>query len=99
MDKLKKALAEKFAKYSNPQKQLRISPDLSKKYNLRKAKYSENDDRFLLCKLHEIGIDAENVYDRIKQKIQDRAHQDRALRRFKHRDSDIFRLESFSNQG
>ena len=95
IDKLKKALAEKIAKYSNPQKQLRISPDLSKKYNLRKAKYSENEDRFLLCKLNEIGIDAENVYDRIKQKIQDRAHQDRALRRFKHRDSDIFRLESF----
>ena len=71
-DKLKKALAEKFAKYSNPQKQLRISPDLSKKY-LRKhnTKYSENEDRFLLCKLNEIGIDAENVYDRIKQKIQD----------------------------
>ena len=92
MNELKKALAEKFAKYSNPQKQLRISPDLSKKY-LRKGntKYSENEDRFLLCKLNEIGIDAENVFDQIKQKVQDRANQDRALRRFKHRDSDFFR--------
>ena len=36
---------------------------------LKNKKYIEDEDRFLICKLHDIGMDTENVYDKIKQMI------------------------------
>ena len=36
---------------------------------LKTKKYIEDEDRFLVCKLNEIGMDNENVYDQIKQMI------------------------------
>ena len=36
---------------------------------LKTKKYIEDEDRFLVCKLNEIGMDNENVYDQIKQLI------------------------------
>ena len=36
---------------------------------LKNKKYIEDEDRFLVCKLNEIGMDTENVYDIIKQMI------------------------------
>ena len=36
---------------------------------LKTKKYIEDEDRFLVCKLNEIGMDCENVYDQIKQLI------------------------------
>ena len=33
---------------------------------LKNKKYIEDEDRFLICKLNEIGMDTENVYDMIK---------------------------------
>ena len=69
-NQLKKALAEKIAKYKNPKSQLYISPVLLKEYKMDKSKYTVTDDRFLLLKLNEIGMDTINVYDKIKQAIQ-----------------------------
>ena len=36
---------------------------------LKTKKYIEDEDRFLVCKLNEIGMDCDNVYDQIKQLI------------------------------
>ena len=69
-DQLKKALTDKVAKYKNPKAQLCISPDLFREYKLDISKYTVKDDRFLLLKLNEIGMDTVNVYDKIKQAIQ-----------------------------
>ena len=69
-DQLKKALAEKIAKYKNPKSQLYISPGLLKEYTMHMSKFTAKDDRFLLLKLNEIGMDTINVYDKIKKAIQ-----------------------------
>ena len=69
-DQLKKALAEKIAKYRNPKSQLYISPVLLREYTMHMSKYTVKEDRFLLSKLNEIGMDTINVYDKIKKAIQ-----------------------------
>ena len=69
-DQLKKALAEKIAKYKYPKSQLYISPSLLKEHTMHMSKYTVKEDRFLLSKLNEIGMDTINVYDKIKQAIQ-----------------------------
>ena len=69
-DQLKKALAEKIAMYGDPKKYLCISPVIRNKYRFNKTKFSEKEDRYILCKLYQIGMDTENVYDQIKQAIQ-----------------------------
>ena len=74
MDELKKALAAKIASYKYP-KLLRISSRLVEPYKLDWSKNSEKENRFLLLELNELGMDTENVYDKIKQSIQDLSNQ------------------------
>ncbi|NXR98306.1 SMCA5 regulator, partial [Oxylabes madagascariensis] len=50
--------------YKAPFHQLRIS------YGTNKGKnYTEEEDRFLICMLHKLGFDKENVYDELRQCI------------------------------
>jgi len=65
--RMKKALAQKVSNYQKPEIQLKISASFSSM--LKNKKYIEDEDRFLVCKLNEIGMDTENVYDIIKQMI------------------------------
>ena len=78
MDELKKALSAKIASYKYPKYQLRISPPLVEAYKLNKTLKNGccgKEDRFLILKLNEFGMDTENVYDKIKQSIQDLSNQ------------------------
>uniref|UniRef100_A0A915MIE9 Uncharacterized protein n=1 Tax=Meloidogyne javanica TaxID=6303 RepID=A0A915MIE9_MELJA len=61
---IKQALEAKIIKYKAPQHQLRINYGGSKCKN-----YTEEEDRFLLFHLYELGFDNENVYDELRQKI------------------------------
>ncbi|CAG2240145.1 ISWI [Mytilus edulis] len=55
---IKRALDCKLARYRAPFHQLRIQ------YGTNKGKnYTEEEDRFLICMLHKLGFDKENVYD------------------------------------
>ncbi|XP_048400125.1 probable global transcription activator SNF2L1 isoform X3 [Stegostoma tigrinum] len=59
---IKKALDAKMARYKAPFHQLRIQ------YGTNKGKnYTEEEDRFLICMLHKMGFDKENVYDELRQ--------------------------------
>ncbi|VDK59401.1 unnamed protein product, partial [Anisakis simplex] len=59
---IKKALDEKIAKYKAPFHQLRIQ------YGTNKGKnYTEEEDRFMVCQLHKLGFDKDNVYDELRQ--------------------------------
>ncbi|UYV62642.1 SMARCA5 [Cordylochernes scorpioides] len=61
---IKKALDAKMARYRAPFHQLRIS------YGTNKGKnYTEEEDRFLVCMLHKLGFDKENVYDELRAAI------------------------------
>ncbi|KAJ1073700.1 hypothetical protein K5549_006938 [Capra hircus] len=61
---IKKALDTKIGRYKAPFHQLRIS------YGTNKGKnYTEEEDRFLICMLHKLGFDKENVYDELRQCI------------------------------
>ena len=93
MDELKKALAAKIASYKYP-KLLRISSRLVEPYKLDWSKNSEKENRFLLLELNELGMDTENVYDKIKQSIQDLSNQKlpiNSIHRFGSSDHDVFR--------
>ncbi|XP_013135017.1 PREDICTED: chromatin-remodeling complex ATPase chain Iswi isoform X2 [Papilio polytes] len=58
---IKKALDAKMARYRAPFHQLRIS------YGTNKGKnYVEEEDRFLVCMLHKLGFDKENVYEELR---------------------------------
>ena len=58
---IKKALDAKMARYKAPFFQLRIQ------YGTNKGKnYTEEEDRFLICFLHKLGFDKENVYDELR---------------------------------
>lgn len=59
---IKKALDMKVARYKAPFHQLRIQYGTSKGKN-----YSEEEDRFLICMLHKMGFDKENVYEELRQ--------------------------------
>ncbi|CAF2685735.1 unnamed protein product [Rotaria sp. Silwood2] len=53
-----------MARYKAPFHQLRIQ------YNTNKGKnYTEEEDRFLLCMLHKLGFDKENVYEELRYAI------------------------------
>lgn len=53
-----------IGRYKAPFHQLRIS------YGTNKGKnYTEEEDRFLICMLHKLGFDKENVYDELRQCI------------------------------
>ncbi|KAK0042721.1 SWI/SNF-related matrix-associated actin-dependent regulator of chromatin subfamily A member 5-like [Biomphalaria glabrata] len=61
---IKKALDAKMSRYRAPFHQLRIQ------YGTNKGKnYTEEEDRFLVCMLHKLGFDKENVYDELRQAV------------------------------
>ena len=51
-----------IARYKAPFHQLRIQYGTSKGKN-----YTEEEDRFLICMLHKMGFDRENVYEELRQ--------------------------------
>ncbi|KAG9096339.1 hypothetical protein FRC06_008763 [Ceratobasidium sp. 370] len=57
-------LRRKVAAYNFPMQELHLN------YNQTKGKiYSEEEDRYLLCRLNHYGLGAEDVYERIKKDI------------------------------
>ncbi|KAG5883525.1 hypothetical protein JTB14_019292 [Gonioctena quinquepunctata] len=61
---IKRALDAKMARYRAPFHQLRIS------YGTNKGKnYMEEEDRFLVCMLHKLGFDRENVYEELRAAV------------------------------
>merc|ERR1711981_818389 len=61
---IKKALDAKIARYRAPFHQLRIA------YGTNKGKnYTEEEDRFLVCMLHKLGFDKENVYEELRAAV------------------------------
>merc|ERR1712113_767197 len=61
---IKKALDAKIARYKAPFHQLRIA------YGTNKGKnYTEEEDRFLVCMLHKLGFDKENVYEELRAAV------------------------------
>jgi len=53
-----------MARYRAPFHQLRIQ------YGTNKGKnYTEEEDRFLVCMLHKLGFDRENVYDELRTAV------------------------------
>ncbi|KAI6229821.1 hypothetical protein M3Y99_01129900 [Aphelenchoides fujianensis] len=60
----KRALDLKVSRYTAPFHQLQLH------YGGQKCKnFTEDEDRFLICKLHELGFDGENVYEELRQAI------------------------------
>lgn len=55
-------LNTQIARYKAPFHQLRIQYGTSKGKN-----YTEEEDRFLICMLHKMGFDRENVYEELRQ--------------------------------
>merc|ERR1712119_116775 len=61
---IKKSLDAKIARYKAPFHQLRIA------YGTNKGKnYTEEEDRFLVCMLHKLGFDKENVYEDLRAAV------------------------------
>jgi hypothetical protein len=61
---IKKALDTKMTRYKAPFFQLKIQ------YGSNKGKnYTEEEDRFLVCFLHKLGFDKENVYDELRYAV------------------------------
>jgi len=61
---IKRALDVKMARYKAPFFQLKIA------YGTNKGKnYTEEEDRFLVCFLHKLGFDKENVYDELRYAV------------------------------
>ncbi|XP_058459668.1 chromatin-remodeling complex ATPase chain Iswi [Malaya genurostris] len=61
---IKKSLDGKMSRYRAPFHQLRIS------YGNNKGKnYTEEEDRFLVCMLHKLGFDKENVYEELRTAV------------------------------
>merc|ERR1719429_280164 len=61
---IRKALDAKIARYRAPFHQLRIA------YGTNKGKnYTEEVDRFLVCMLHKLGFDKENVYEELRAEV------------------------------
>lgn len=53
-----------MARYRAPFHQLRLS------YGNNKGKnYTEEEDRFLVCMLHKLGFDKENVYEDLRSAV------------------------------
>merc|ERR1711994_463717 len=64
MGSIKRALVAKMCRYRAPFHQLRIQ------YGTNKGKnYTEEEDRFLVCMLHKLGFDRENVYDELRTSV------------------------------
>merc|ERR1712241_710843 len=61
---IRKALDAKIARYRAPFHQLRIA------YGTNMGKnYTEEEDRFLVCMLHKLGFDKENVYEELRAAV------------------------------
>ncbi len=61
---IRRALDAKIARYRAPFHQLRIA------YGTNKGKnYTEEEDRFVVCMLHKLGFDKENVYDELRAAV------------------------------
>lgn len=61
---IKRALDAKISRYRAPFHQLRIQ------YGTNKGKnYTEEEDRFLICMLHQLGFDRDMVYEELKAAI------------------------------
>merc|ERR1739838_354455 len=61
---IKKALDAKIARYRAPFHQLRIQ------YGTNKGKnYTEEEDRFLICMLHRLGLERESAYDELRDAV------------------------------
>jgi len=61
---IKKALDAKIARYRAPFHQLRIQ------YGTNKGKnYTEEEDRFLICMLHRLGLERESAYDELRNAV------------------------------
>lgn len=61
---IKKALDSKMCRYRAPFHQLRLA------YGNNKGKnYTEEEDRFLVCMLHKLGFDKENVYEELRTAV------------------------------
>jgi hypothetical protein len=61
---IRKALDAKIARYRAPFHQLRIA------YGTNKGKnYTEEEDRFLVCMLHKLGFDKENVHEELRSTV------------------------------
>lgn len=53
-----------MSRYRAPFHQLRLQ------YGTNKGKnYTEEEDRFLVCMLHKLGFDKENVYDELRTSV------------------------------
>ncbi|KAJ9582248.1 hypothetical protein L9F63_003377 [Diploptera punctata] len=60
----RRASIKKMARYRAPFHQLRIA------YGTNKGKnYTEEEDRFLVCMLHKLGFDKENVYEELRAAV------------------------------
>ncbi|KAH9422040.1 SWI/SNF- matrix-associated actin-dependent regulator of chromatin sub A member 5 [Dermatophagoides pteronyssinus] len=63
---IKRAIEMKMQRYSAPFHQLRIN------YGANKGKnYIEEEDRYLICMLHKLGVDREQVYEDLKLAIRE----------------------------
>lgn len=60
----KRVLAAKCGQYNYPLTELSIN------YGHQKSKtYTEDEDRFLVCTLHNLGFDTDGVYDQLRQAV------------------------------
>jgi len=62
-----KALEKKIAKYKAPFHMLKINYGANK--GISTKNFTEEEDRFLVCTLHKLGLNKENVYDDLKAAV------------------------------
>jgi len=67
IDHQRKCLEKKMRQYRVPLQQLKINYSVS---TTNKKVYTEEEDRFLLVKLHEHGVDTEGIFDTLRKEIQ-----------------------------
>jgi SWI/SNF-related matrix-associated actin-dependent regulator of chromatin subfamily A member 5 len=64
----KRLLAIKLKQYRNPLQQMKINYTVS---TTNKKVYSEEEDRFLLVKLNEHGVDSPGIYEQLREDIRE----------------------------
>jgi len=63
-EELQSVLDLKVGKYKSPFQQLRIA------YGNNKGKnFTEEEDRYLVCMLHQLGFESENCYERLRREV------------------------------
>jgi SWI/SNF-related matrix-associated actin-dependent regulator of chromatin subfamily A member 5 len=68
VDHQRKMLRKKMAQYRVPLQQLKINYSVS---TTNKKVYTEEEDRFLLVHLDRLGVDADGVYEKIRDEIRE----------------------------